>query len=286
MFGPNTHIKDSLKVSYSHRDNKFFTLYKEVDTLFKSTFNLEEYTLLYIPGSGTVGIEAVIRSVTPIVNLIGNEGKFKSRWQELTNQYISYGPESVDMFCQLETSNSTTFNREGCIVDAISSFPFYDLPNNTKIFITCANKILGSFPGLSIIGIHRDYTDLIEYIEDFSYLNLGMYLQYAKKQQLPTTAPTHLFQHLKKVLSNFDLEEIRNKIVQNSCRIVNEVGSENVIGENICPVITVSKKCIPDFIATKYQLYGINSTSEYYQIFTYSAEQKDYDNFINDLKVC
>jgi len=286
MFGPNTYIKDSLKVSYSHRDNKFFTLYKEVDTLFKSTFNLEEYTLLFIPGSGTVGIEAVIRSVTPIVNLIGNEGKFKSRWQELTNQYVSYGPESVDMFCQLETSNSTTFNREGCIVDAISSFPFYDLPNNTKIFITCSNKILGSFPGLSIIGIHRDYIDLIEYIEDFSYLNLGMYLQYAKKQQLPTTAPTHLFKHLKKVLSNFDLEEIRNKIVQNSCRIVNEVGSENVIGENICPVITVSKKCIPDFIATKYQLYGINSTSEYYQIFTYSAEQKDYDNLINDLKVC
>ena len=87
MYVPNTHIKDSLKVSYYHRDNKFFTLYKEVDTLFKSTFNLEEYTLLYIPGSGTVGIEAVIRSVTPIVNLIGNEGRFKSRWQELTNQW-------------------------------------------------------------------------------------------------------------------------------------------------------------------------------------------------------
>ena len=286
MFGPNTHIKNKLKVSYSHRDIEFFNLYKEVDQLFKTTFNLKDFTLLFLPGSGTAGIEATISSVTDIVNVIGNEGKFKSRWQELSEQYMNYGPETVDMFCQLETSNSSIYSKEGCIVDAISSFPFYDLPNNTKIFITCCNKILGSFPGLSIIGINKNNLDLIEYRKDFSYFNLSLYLQYANNFQLPTTAPIHLFEHLKKVLNNFNLEELRNKIVKNSCSIVNEVGTESIVGEKICPVITVNKLAIPIKIAEKYQLYGINSDSKYYQIFTYSADQSEYDNFINDLNKC
>ena len=244
MFGPNTHIKDKLKVSYSHRDVEFFNLYKEVDQLFKTTFNLKDFTLLFLPGSGTAGIEATISSVTDIVNVIGNEGKFKNRWQELSDQYMNYGPETVDMFCQLETSNSSIYSKEGCIVDAISSFPFYDLPNNTKIFITCCNKILGSFPGLSIIGINKNNLDLIEYRKDFSYFNLSLYLQYANNFQLPTTAPIHLFRHLKKILNNFNLEELRNKIVKNSCSIVNEVGTESIVGEKICPVITVNKLAI------------------------------------------
>ena len=286
MFGPNTHIKDKLKVSYSHRDVEFFNLYKEVDQLFKTTFNLKDFTLLFLPGSGTAGIEATISSVTDIVNVIGNEGKFKSRWQELSDQYMNYGPETVDMFCQLETSNSSIYSKEGCIVDAISSFPFYDLPNNTKIFITCCNKILGSFPGLSIIGINKNNLDLIEYRKDFSYFNLSLYLQYANNFQLPTTAPIHLFRHLKKILNNFNLEELRNKIVKNSCSIVNEVGTESIVGEKICPVITVNKLAIPIKIAEKYQLYGINSDSKYYQIFTYSADQSEYNNFINDLNKC
>ena len=286
MFGPNTHIKDKLKVSYSHRDIEFFKLYKEVDQLFKTTFNLKDFTLLFLPGSGTAGIEATISSVTDIVNVIGNEGKFKSRWQELSDQYMNYGPETVDMFCQLETSNSSIYSKEGCIVDAISSFPFYDLPNNTKIFITCCNKILGSFPGLSIIGINKNNLDLIEYRKDFSYFNLSLYLQYANNFQLPTTAPIHLFRHLKKILNNFNLEELRNKIVKNSCSIVNEVGTESIVGEKICPVITVNKLAIPIKIAEKYQLYGINSDSKYYQIFTYSADQSEYNNFINDLNKC
>jgi len=286
MFGPNTHIKDKLKVSYSHRDVEFFNLYKEVDQLFKTTFNLKDFTLLFLPGSGTAGIEATISSVTDIVNVIGNEGKFKNRWQELSDQYMNYGPETVDMFCQLETSNSSIYSKEGCIVDAISSFPFYDLPNNTKIFITCCNKILGSFPGLSIIGINKNNLDLIEYRKDFSYFNLSLYLQYANNFQLPTTAPIHLFRHLKKILNNFNLEELRNKIVKNSCSIVNEVGTESIVGEKICPVITVNKLAIPIKIAEKYQLYGINSDSKYYQIFTYSADQSEYNNFINDLNKC
>lgn len=284
MFGPNTHVTSKLSLNYSHRDREFFNLYKEVDSLFKSTFNLNDYHLLFLPGSGTIGIEAVFRSCTSIIKLIGNEGKFKSRWNELSDTYLAYGPETIEMFCQLETSNSSIFSKEGCVVDAISSFPFYDLPNNTKIFITCSNKLIGSYPGLSIVGIHKDHTDLIESDVEFSYLSLSNYLNYSFKSQLPTTAPVHLFKHLKKILQDFDLEALRSKVVENSSKLVNVLGSDKIIGEKTCPVISIPKEYIPDKLAQKYQLYGINSNSEYYQIFTYSNSNDIFNNFINELK--
>ena len=55
MFGPNTHITSKLSLNYSHRDAEFFNLYREVDALLKSTFDLDDYHILFIPGSGTVG---------------------------------------------------------------------------------------------------------------------------------------------------------------------------------------------------------------------------------------
>ena len=60
-------------------------------------------------------------------------------------------------FYQLETSNSRTFYKEDCIVDAISSFPYYSIPSGTKVFITSSNKILGSIPGIAIVGIKSDF---------------------------------------------------------------------------------------------------------------------------------
>jgi len=198
--------------------------------------------------------------------------------------YLSSRSETIEMFCQLETSNSNIFTKEGCIVDAISSFPFYDLPDNTKIFITCSNKLLGSYPGLSIVGVHKDHTDLLANDSKFSYLSLSNYLSYSYKHQLPTTAPIHLFKHLKKTLQDFDLESLRSKIVQNSSKLVNVLGTDKIVGEKTCPVITVNKSSIPNDIATKFQLYGINSDSLYYQIFTYSTSTNVYNEFIQELK--
>ena len=63
------------------------------------------------------------------------------------------------LYCQLETSNSSYYDEEGCVVDAISSFPYYDLPKNTNIFITCVNKQLGGFPGLSNRGCKKVILD-------------------------------------------------------------------------------------------------------------------------------
>ena len=261
MFGPNTHILSELELNFSHRDKDFFILYEEVQNLFKDIFKLDNYELIFLPGSGTVGIEAVIK-----------------RWNDIISQYDKDRTlTNIEMFCQLETSNSSIFSKEDCIVDAISSFPFYDLPDNTKVFITCPNKLIGSYPGLSIVGINKNNLNLVDSSTNFSYLNLSMYLEYSKNYQLPTTAPIQLFKHLKKVLINFNLDRLRDKIAVNSIKLV------NIIGEKICPVITVKKDNIPLEIAKKYQLYGINSNAVNYQIFTYSTDDKSFNNFINEL---
>ena len=62
------------------------------------------------------------------------------------------------------------------------------------------------------------------------------------------------------------------------------IGSNNVIGELICPVISIEKKHISDSIANKYNLYGLTTKNPYYQIFTYACKNEDYDAFTLDLK--
>lgn len=284
MFGPNTHITSQLSLEYSHRNKEFFSLYSEVSTLFESTFNLQNYRLLFIPGSGTIGIEAVIRSCSKKIEVVGHKGKFRSRWESLVDLYPNHSPEKEKMFCQLETSNSSVYERDGCIVDAVSSFPFYDLPKGTKLFVTCSNKQIGSFPGLSIVGIHNDHLDLIKNDPQFSYLNLQTYLDYSYKLQLPTTAPIQIFTHLREVLLNFNLKSLRNKIVENSFKITSVVGIGNIVGEKICPVITLPKTTVPKELASKYQLYGTNSDSDFYQLFTYSTSNQILNNFIYEFK--
>tara|TARA_R110001583_G_scaffold38747_1_gene124914 strand:+ start:482 stop:1336 length:855 start_codon:yes stop_codon:yes gene_type:complete len=284
MFGPNTHIKSTTTISYSHRDNEFFDLYKDTVRRFKKIFNLKDYDIILIPGSGTVGIESVISSLKDHIQVIGNDGVFFKRWEKMVNGYNKSGNKNK-IYCQLETSNSSYFEYEGGIVDCISSFPYYDIPKNTEIFITCANKQLGSYPGLAIIGVKKDCWDKIKNTDRISYLNLYRYFEYSKQNQTPSTAPTHLFQHLNTILRTFNINKLRNYIDNISEMVVNAVGDSNIIGEKKCPVITINKDIIPIEIATKYQLYGINTDSDNYQIFTYSCGKKLYEKLCKDLKL-
>ena len=91
MFGPNTHTKSELSIEYSHRDKEFFSLYEETQTLFKSKFKLDNYEIVFIPGSGTVGIEALISSFNYKLVPIGIQGKFLNRWNELIKKYKNTG---------------------------------------------------------------------------------------------------------------------------------------------------------------------------------------------------
>mgnify|MGYP001060087852 FL=1 len=282
MFGPNTHIKSTSIISYSHRDNEFFDLYRDTIKKFKNKFNLNAYDIMFIPGSGTVGVESVISTLNRDIEVVGYDGVFKTRWENMVEGHNKVGPD-IKLYCHLETSNSSLNNFSGNIADCISSFPYYDIPETTDVFITCANKQLGSFPGLSIVGVKKNAWELFNKTSKISYLNLYRYYEYGLKNQTPSTAPTHLFKHLNDLLSKFDIGKLREKIETVSKILVEAIGDSNIIGEKSSPVITVNKEVIPIELANKYQLYGINTNSENYQFFTYSCNEKLYKKFCKDL---
>ena len=285
MFGPNTHLATQAVIDFSHRDKDFFNLYESLTEKFKTLFGLNNYDILFVPGSGTVGIESVFFSVLRDIKLIGPDGVFKDKWSNFSNLYgKGENVDPLEMYCQLETSISAAFEKEGCIVDCISSFPYYSIPKNTKIFVTCSNKQLGSMPGLSIVGIRKDFWANLIPSDVFSYLNLRRYKDFSKLSQTPTTPPITIYSHLVDVLSNFDIKSLRNKINKNSELIVDSVGKNNVIGEILCPVITINKSLIPMEIAHKYELYGLNTSSDNFQIFTYSCDSNSYKSFSDDIK--
>ena len=285
MFGPNTCFTDTVVTNYCHRDMEFFKKYRYVLDLFSEKFNLKNYDIFFIPGSGTVGIETVISSCRAPINMIGHDGTFTRRWSEMSSAYAKESTQPENMFCLLETSVSKHFSKNNCIVDAISGFPYYDIPKETKVFITCLNKQLGSYVGVSVIGVRKDCWDMFDN-NKMSYLNIFRYKHALEENQTPSTFPTYILDHFLKVLTYMDVDNLRRKIKSVSSDIVDVVGTENVLGETVCPVITIPKNRISKDIAIKYELYGINTNRPNYQIFTYSEDYSRYDSFIRDMLKC
>jgi len=283
MFGPNTHFKDSVDIAYSHRDKCFFELFDKTRELFSEKFHLQDYDVLFIPGSGTVGIESLFFSSKCKIKMIGNDGTFKQRWSDMSKVYDHDG-ETLEMFCLLETSCSAPFAKEGCIVDAISGFPYYDIPENTIAFATCLNKQLGSYVGLSVVCVRKDCWHYFMSEEKMSYLNLIRYKKYHAIGQAPSTSPTYIYEHLYKCLQTFDLLSFRQRLNAVSDMLVEAIGSENIIGSYRGPVITLKPNVIPEKLVIKYDLYGYWTGKPNLQIFTYTEPIEQYEIFVNELK--
>jgi aspartate aminotransferase-like enzyme len=170
-------------------------------------------------------------------------------------------------------------------VDAVSSFPYFDLPKDSPAFITSTNKLLGSLAGLAIVGVKTSEWDRLFQVEEESYLSLTRYKRFIEANQTPTTVGTYLFDHLLEVLEGFELDRQREKIERVSKLLCSEIGEEFVIGDSVGPVITVNANSIPLSLANKWNLYAKTNLGGVYQIFTYSCEEHLYEEFITELKL-
>ena len=180
MFGPNTYIDFPTSITHSHRDKEFMNTFEDLRDLFIDVFDLQDYDILFIGGSGTTAVEAVVWSMMNNIEIVGNGGVFRNKWERLVKTYEKEGSSKYyreKLYCQLETSNSSYYEEDNCIVDAISSFPYYEIPKKTNIFITCVNKQLGGFPGLSIVGVKKSFWNRIKDTDEFTYLSLKRYYQ-------------------------------------------------------------------------------------------------------------
>lgn len=283
MFGPNKISNFSHFLSFSHRTEKFKEVFKETTNALKDKFDLHDFDVLFVPGSGTTAMEVVLSSLKISVNVVGHEGKFKDRWRAFLNSRNKLGSlRDVPLFCQLETSTGQFFEKPGGIIDAISAFPYYKIPPNTKCFVTCSNKQLGAFPGLGIICVRKDSWDMFCPKKDyFTTRDLSLYRERALINQTPTTCPTQIFEHLLCRLRSFDLDQHRESINDN-CNIIREV-VEKIENQMPCPVINIDKKHIKEDIAKKYEIYNHNNSSEIYQIFSYSNDREQYKKLRKDL---
>lgn len=286
MFGPNTYFEDSVKIEYSHRDKVFFDLFTATRNLFSEKFQLEDYDVLFVPGSGTIGIESLLYSLKYRVNLVGVDGTFKNRWAEMEKGYAhnKSREKSYEMCVLYETSCSTHFYKEGCIVDAISAFPYYNIPQNTKAFVTCLNKQLGSYVGLAVVCVKKNFWPNLIDSGKMSYLNLARYKEYHEMGQAPSTSPTFIYEHFYKHLQKFDLNEFRKRINYVSDLIVDTVGEENIIGDKRGPAITLKNGVIPEKFAREHDVYGYWAGRPNYQMFTYTDKPEKYEQFLKELK--
>jgi aspartate aminotransferase-like enzyme len=288
MFGPNTYLEHLVKITYSHRERKFFDLYYEVTERFQRVFGLQDFDILFVPGSGTVGIEAAMFSVRSRVEVIGHDGIFKDRWAALSETYNACrkrGP-STPLYCQLETSCSRFFagDGRGAIVDGISAFPYYLPPAHAQIYVTSSNKGLLSFVGLSIVMVRRSFWGELVDENRFSYLNLRRYKSYAEQRQTPSTTATHIFEHLNLVLSNFDMDAYRARLDRIATGLVDGIGEDFIIGDQRGPVITARLDAFPAGFARDYNLYGYWVGKSNYQFFTFSQEEAAYGRFVEALQ--
>jgi aspartate aminotransferase-like enzyme len=284
MFGPNTVFDDYVCPNFNHRDKEFFELFSSVRTKFANTFGLQDYDILFIPGSASVGMESIIYSILNPIEVTGWNGSFTRRWKNLVSNY----PKSrlipkVNLYCLYETSCSSFYKQDDglCIVDAVSAFPYYDIPkNNTLAFVTCLNKQLGSYPGLAVVGVRKDgWSHFKSNTEDQSYLNLARYKEYADKNQFPMTAPVYILQHFDKVLDTYDIEELKEAIRYRSWYLADIIKGDNLIGDAIGPTITVKPNVLPQSICERFSLYGYHAGRPNIQIFTYSETAYRYAKF-------
>jgi aspartate aminotransferase-like enzyme len=286
VFGPNKHLSTSVSISGSHRDPEFRAIYRETRERFTNNFGLEDFEIAFLPGGGTLGIESVISSSRAPIKIVGIEGTFTKRWSQMAMLYSKNKDplEPKSLYCQVETSVSTYQKIQAPFVDAVCSFPFFDIPVNTEVFVTASNKLLGGLAGLAIVGVRKGRSQDLFRSSETSYLSLARYLEFAAGHQTPSTIGTYLFEVLLDRLNSYDLSDQRSQIQEICDELVPVLGSENLIGDHTGPVLTVRSNAVPEQIAKKWGLYAKSEPVSCYQIFTYSCPRESYAEFCRDLR--
>jgi len=222
----------------SHRGLPFQKLFSECSLLTRTLFNCDdEYTPLFLTGSGTLSIESVIFSYLKYKKtLLIQNGFFSEKWEGILKTHgclydtINFGwgneynlsdirealnankydciflihhETSTTMINDIEKINSLCKDYDiGCIVDGVSSVGLYkiDLRVMSNIYFVCysTNKAIGSFPGLSVvIGKTKN---LQQMTDDLTYLNLKQYYTHALLNETPFTPCVQNFYYYRNAL--------------------------------------------------------------------------------------
>jgi len=242
------------KSDICHRESDFEDLLLSVENKLMKLFeikNVNNYSAVFISGSGTAANEAILSSVVGNKNiLVLSNGEFGERLHSISqihnvNTYLLEFPwgkkfdlEVIDSFVKKnkidiiamvhhETS-SGMLNSMGDIgslsksngsilfVDCVSSAGAETIDmekDNIAFCSSSSSKAIGSYAGLSfVIGETVEFEKIKNLPVKTSYLNLYKFYQFSKnKLQTPNTPAIPLFFALEQALANILLEGVANR---------------------------------------------------------------------------
>ncbi len=270
---------------FHHREPRFRVLFMELSDAFREKFHLSSNSsVLFLPGSGTFANEAVINSLYSAVSVHREKGEFASRLARLCSKYRRYDSSSpYRLAVHYETGESyfePKLPDDVVFLDAVSSFPYYDVPERMPIWTTVSGKQLGGYPGVAIVVLNsRGRTFLHSASYEYSCLNLMRYEEYAAKSETPHTPALPILADLLQRIEKFNLAEHRLMIDDRRDRLMQVVPTTEVVGEG--PVFSIRNSIPLNSVADKWHLYkgaGVR------QVFLWSGTDSDYNLLIDDLQ--
>lgn len=305
--------KEEIEINFSHRDEEFSDLIVSVK---EKLLDISHYynDIIMTQGSASSAIETIFSSLFKKESkiLVFANGAFGNRAIVMADFYSqrvdvtttlngtreALRKKDYDFFfsVQFETSLSLYNNLEELlficknkkivtIVDAVSSFPYYEL-QKVDFLITSSAKQLGGLPVMGLIFYDKEKE--YELQENSDYLSFKKYKQYSLKNQTPHTSLIPQILSLDKSLNenikgnNIDGLFFKNSIF-NNCQTLVQGLEDCVLNTAIAPVITFKVKDTEKVIEHLHSLgiktyFNLFYMKDYIQVstFNYTDNQEPY----------
>jgi len=242
------------KSDICHRESDFEDLLLSVENKLMKLFeikNVNNYSAVFISGSGTAANEAILSSVVGNKNiLVLSNGEFGERLHSISqihnvNTYLLEFPwgknfelEVIDSFVKkhkIDIIAMVHHETSSGMLNSLSDIGALSKSNGSILFVDCVSsagaetidmekdniafcsssgsKAIGSYSGLSfVIGETVEFEKIKHLPIKTSYLNLYKFYQFSKnKLQTPNTPAIPLFFALDQALENILIEGVANR---------------------------------------------------------------------------
>jgi len=286
-----------LNIDFSHRSPEFRNLYSGTIKKLRDKFKIpDKYEIIFTQGSGTSAIETILSCVKGFPRW-HSTGTFTQRSIEMSKFYGGKPGTNrgYHYYTQFETSESRYYSPEFrideeikkeypgnlLIVDCVSGFGFYPLPDSANVIIASSSKILGGLPAMGIILYDKEALSRFE--DHGDYLNILKYIKYAKKNETPHTSLIPQLWSLNSALNNV----ISREQIEENCRAVHS-DKIQFIGETVCPVLTIQVKD-PDYWVQKFRKFNAEVywnpayMTDHFQVSAFNYRDPKYYHFVREV---
>lgn len=250
-------VKTTAASEISHRSAAFRDLYKSCNDLTVQLFHADPlvYQPLFLTGSGTLAIEAMVYACKGKKVLLLRNGFFAEKWDQLLQTHrieysayqtawgTSFDREAIRSILQREsfstvflvhheTSTTMINNLEPIdavckefeiemIVDAVSSVGLYEINLSQLSSISylgySTNKCIGSYPGLAVVLAKQD--SLKNLPSTLTYLNLKLYSSFGEEYETPFTPCVQNFFYYKTAVEEILQQPHRREWYERFCKL-------------------------------------------------------------------